>query len=233
MTEMIDGQVPVLTVDGPGGSGKGTICQLLAQKLGWNLLDSGAMYRVLALAALNHGVDFQNEQALEVLAGHIDVQFIPTECHTPIQIILEGEEATKSIRTEEIGVLASKLAAYPGVRAALLGRQRAFREKPGLVADGRDMGTVVFPDALLKVFLTASVEERAERRFKQLKEQGVDANLGGLLREISERDERDRNRSIAPLTPAEDAILVDSTGLTIHEVFDLIIKEASKRFSID
>jgi cytidylate kinase len=214
---------PVITVDGPSGSGKGTLCALLARQLGWNLLDSGALYRLLAFAAGNHGIDLTNEEALKQLAAHLDVQFIDK------RIILEGEEVTEAIRNEQVGAGASMVASLPAVREALLQRQRAFREMPGLVADGRDMGTVVFTDAPLKIFLTASAEERARRRYLQLKARGDDVNLASLLDEIRARDERDTQRAVAPLKPAADAILLDSTELSIEQVLERILREVADR----
>ncbi|MDH0097164.1 (d)CMP kinase [Pseudomonas sp. GD04158] len=214
---------PVITVDGPSGSGKGTLCALLAKQLGWNLLDSGALYRLLAFAAGNHGIDLTNEEALKQLAAHLDVQFIDK------RIVLEGEEVTDAIRNEQVGAGASMVASLPAVREALLQRQRAFQEQPGLVADGRDMGTVVFPDAPLKVFLTASAEERARRRYLQLKAKGDDVNLASLLDEIRARDERDTQRAVAPLKPAADAILLDSTELSIEQVLERILREVADR----
>lgn len=214
---------PVITVDGPSGSGKGTLCALLAKQLGWNLLDSGALYRLLAFAAGNHGIDLTNEEALKQLAAHLDVQFIDK------RIILEGEEVTDAIRNEQVGAGASMVASLPAVREALLQRQRAFQEMPGLVADGRDMGTVVFTDAPLKIFLTASAEERARRRYLQLKAKGDDVNLTSLLDEIRARDERDTQRAVAPLKPAADAILLDSTELSIEQVLERILREVADR----
>ncbi len=221
--------VPVICIDGPVGSGKGTIASLVAQRLGFNLLDSGALYRLTALAAVNHGVALDNEAALEVLAAHLDVQFELGAPGDPARIILEGEPVDKVIRSETCGGNASKIAGFVGVRAALLERQRAFAEAPGLVADGRDMGTVVFPDADLKIFLVASAEERARRRFEQLKAKGLDANLSHLLDEIRQRDERDMNRAIAPLKPADDAIVLDSTKLSIEEVLDRVLALADEQ----
>lgn len=215
---------PVITIDGASGTGKGTISQLLATRLGWKFLDSGALYRVLALAAQKHSIALDNEKDLEVLAEHLDVQFIAQHSEAP-QIILEGEDVTDIIRTEKIGNMASIVAALPAVRAALLSRQRAFRDAPGLVADGRDMGTVVFPDAELKIFLTASPEERAMRRFKQLKERGIDVTLSDLIEELRERDKRDKERAVAPLKPAEDAICIDTDRLTIEQVVEKIMFE--------
>jgi len=219
-----DLKVPVLTVDGPGGAGKGTVCHLVAQQLGWHLLDSGALYRLTALAAAKHGVDIANEEALEVLAKHLDVQFKPVQ-EGHVVTILEGEEVTHDIRTEEVGAQASKVAAYPKVRAALLARQRDFAQAPGLVADGRDMGTEVFPGADVKIYLTASAEERALRRYKQLNEKGVEAKIEDLLADIQARDDRDMNRDVAPLRPATDALVVESTRMTIDQVLDVVMTE--------
>ncbi|ATG74141.1 cytidylate kinase [Zobellella denitrificans] len=212
---------PVITVDGPGGAGKGTLCQLLAEKLEWHLLDSGAIYRVLALAALHHNVALDDETGLMPLAAHLDVQFPVVDGQ--IKTILEGEDVSRSIRTEQVGEAASKVAAFPRVREALLRRQRAFRAKPGLIADGRDMGTVVFPDAQVKIFLDASAEERAQRRLKQLQDKGFDVSFDRLLSEIQARDDRDRNRSVAPLKAADDALVIDSTHLSIAEVLDKVL----------
>jgi cytidylate kinase len=222
-------QAPVITIDGPSGSGKGTIAGLLARQLGWNLLDSGALYRLLAFAASNHGVDLTNEEAMKVLAAHLDVQFIAAADGKGQSIILEGEEVTDVIRNEQVGAGASQVASLPAVREALLQRQQAFKEMPGLVADGRDMGTVVFPDAPLKVFLTASAEERARRRYLQLKGKGHDVNLGSLVDESRARDERDTQRAVAPLKPAADAILLDSTELSIEDVLERILSEVANR----
>ncbi|KJG05638.1 cytidylate kinase [Photobacterium angustum] len=212
---------PVITVDGPSGAGKGTLCMLLAEKLGWNLLDSGAIYRVLALAAIHHGVDIESEDALVPLAAHLDVQFIAEG--ELVKVILEGEDVSGTLRTEEVGNTASRVAALPRVREALLRRQRAFSEQPGLVADGRDMGTVVFQGAEVKIFLDASAEERATRRMNQLQKKGLDVNFGSLLSEIQERDYRDRNRAVAPLRPADDALVLDSTELSIEQVLEKVL----------
>ncbi|WP_087108961.1 (d)CMP kinase [Parendozoicomonas haliclonae] len=226
----MENSVPVVTIDGPGGSGKGTVCGLLARELGWHLLDSGALYRLTALAAINHGVSLDDEASLEVLAAHLDVQFVAGDGdQVPPGIILEGEPVEKAIRQEEIGLGASKIAALPAVRSALLSRQQAFAELPGLVADGRDMGTVVFPNAPVKIFLTASAEERAKRRFIQLQEQGVDVSLDRLLEDIIRRDEQDANRAVAPMIPADDAIVLDSTKLTIQEVLARVLEEMRKK----
>ncbi|GGJ79162.1 (d)CMP kinase [Pseudomonas matsuisoli] len=222
-------RAPIITIDGPSGSGKGTVAGLLAGRLGWNLLDSGALYRLLAFAARNHGVDLTNEEALKVLAAHLDVQFLSSATGGQQTIVLEGEEVTNAIRNEHVGAGASQVAALPAVREALLQRQRAFHELPGLVADGRDMGTVVFPLAPLKVFLTASAEERARRRYHQLKDKGDDVNLASLLEEIQERDARDSQRAIAPLIPAEDAVHLDSTAMPIEQVLETILSEVANR----
>tara|TARA_R110000868_G_scaffold291692_2_gene552222 strand:+ start:30275 stop:30955 length:681 start_codon:yes stop_codon:yes gene_type:complete len=215
---MADNSAPVITVDGPGGSGKGTVTQMLARKLGWHLLDSGALYRLTALAAVRQGVALNDEEGLVKVAAGLDVAFEPTPEGEPVRVILAGQDVTADIRTESAGDNASKVAVMQSVRDALLQRQRDFRQAPGLVADGRDMGTVVFPDAPVKIFLTASAEERARRRYSQLKGAGVDVNIDALLEEIRVRDERDINRSAAPLKPADDAQVIDSTGLSIEEV---------------
>ncbi|WP_437881276.1 (d)CMP kinase [Pseudomonas sp. LRF_L74] len=220
---------PVITIDGPSGSGKGTVAGLLAQRLGWNLLDSGALYRLLAFAAGNHGVDLTNEEALKVLAAHLDVQFIAATDGKGQRIILEGEEVTDAIRNEQIGAGASMVASLSAVRDALLQRQRAFLDAPGLIADGRDMGTVVFPAAPLKIFLTASAEERARRRYLQLKGKVEGVSLPSLLDEIRARDERDMQRAVAPLKPAADAIQLDSTELSIEQVLEKILSEVASR----
>jgi cytidylate kinase len=191
---------------------------LLADKLGFHLLDSGAIYRVLALAAIHHGVDTESEDALVPLATHLDVQFIAEG--DLVKVILEGEDVSGELRKEETGMAASKVAALPRVREALLRRQRAFSAAPGLVADGRDMGTVVFPEAEAKIFLDASAEERATRRLKQLQQKGLDVKFDDLLSEIQERDDRDRNRPVAPLRPAEDALVLDSTSMNIEQVVE-------------
>jgi len=222
---MSNRQVPVITIDGPSGSGKGTICQLLARELGWELLDSGALYRLVGLAARHHGVALDNEEALVVLAAHLDVQFV-ARTDDNVQIILEGEEVTDAIRTEVVGKDASIVAAIPAVRDALLERQRAFAEPPGLIADGRDMGTVVFPDAALKIYLDASAEERASRRYNQLINKGLGASLQAILEDIQARDDRDMNRAVAPLKPAADAVILDTTTMSIKEVLAAVMDDA-------
>ncbi|KAA1155357.1 (d)CMP kinase [Pseudoalteromonas sp. FUC4] len=215
--------MPVITVDGPSGSGKGTVCRLLADKLGWDVLDSGAIYRVLSLAALHHQIALDNEEGLVPLAANLDVQFLVDSQTNAGKVILEGEDVTTTIRNEEVGAAASKVAALPRVREALLRRQRAFRTENGLIADGRDMGTVVFQDAPLKIYLTASAEERARRRFVELNTRGLDVTLSGLLQDIQARDERDMNRAVAPLVPAEDAIEIDTSDFNAQQVFDKVI----------
>ncbi|SOB75853.1 cytidylate kinase [Marinobacter sp. LV10R510-11A] len=217
---MSEGSAPVIAVDGPGGSGKGTVTQMLAKKLGWHLLDSGALYRLTALAATRQNVSLDDEAALIRVAASLDVAFEPTPEGEPVKVILAGEDVTGDIRTETCGNNASKIAVMQPVRDALLQRQRDFQQKPGLVADGRDMGTVVFPNAPVKIFLTASAQERARRRFGQLNAAGVDVSIDAVLEEIRVRDERDMNRSAAPLKPADDAQVIDSTGLSIKEVLD-------------
>jgi cytidylate kinase len=223
-------QAPVITIDGPGGSGKGTICRLVAQKLGWHLLDSGAIYRVLALAAIHHNIAPEDEEALQPLAAHLDVQFTCDE-QSNVRITLEGENVSQTIRTEQVGSVASKIASLPRVREALLRRQRAFREAPGLVADGRDMGTVVFPGAEVKIFLTADATERARRRYLELKQKGLDVNIDDLLNEIQTRDERDMNRAVAPLKPADDAYMLDSTNKTIDQVLEEVLSFTKKQLN--
>lgn len=217
----------IITIDGPSGSGKGTIAQNLADRLGWKVLDSGALYRLVGLDARNRGLDFNDEERIESLAKSLDATF---ECG---KIFLNKQDVTNEIRSESAGNDASRVAALPMVRKALLQWQRDCECPEGLIADGRDMGTVVFPSAPLKIFLTASAEERADRRYKQLKEKGMSANLPRLVEEIRERDERDTNRSTAPLRPAEDAIIIDSSVLSIDEVTGKIIEAASGIFNVE
>ncbi len=212
--------IPVLTIDGPSGSGKGTLAQRMAAELGWHYLDSGALYRVLAQAALQKEIDLADESALAELAATLPVTF-EVEADK-LTVLLNDQDVSLMIRSEQAGNAASKVAAIPAVRSALLQRQRDFRQAPGLVTDGRDMGTVVFPDAPFKVYLTASAEVRASRRYKQLKEKGIDSNLADLIKEITERDERDQQRDVAPLKPAADAIILDSTALGIDAVFQRV-----------
>lgn len=209
-------KVPVLTIDGPSGTGKGTLARLVKSWLGWHLLDSGVLYRLVGFAAGRAGVALDDEAALTGLAAGLDVEFVDLADET--RVLLGGEDVTDAVRAETAGAAASRVAAFPGVRAALLDRQRAFRRPPGLVADGRDMGTVVFPDAPLKIFLTASVEERARRRYKQLIEKGMSVNLAQLLGDIAERDHRDAERPVSPLKAATDAVILDTTRLDIAAV---------------
>lgn len=212
----------VITIDGPTASGKGTITRLIAQRLGWHILDSGALYRLVALAAQKHRIALDDVESLQPLAAHLDVEFVAAEDGEEMVVLLEGEDVTLELRKETTGNGASKVAALPVVRAALLDRQRAFVRAPGLVADGRDMGTVVFPDAVIKIFLTASAEERARRRYNQLKDKGLGVTMRSLLDEIAERDERDRNRAASPLVAAEDAVELDTSALSIDEVVDYL-----------
>lgn len=222
--------LPVITIDGPSGSGKGTIARLVAAKTGFSLLDSGALYRLTALAAKNNATNFDDEDAVASQAANLDVAFEATDGQT--RIVLAGKDVSTDIRQEEIGMYASRVAAYPKVRAALLQRQRDFLQPPGLVADGRDMGTVVFPQATLKIFLTASAEERARRRLEQLKFGGQrisDGDYEKILTDIQERDQKDTNRTASPLIPAADAVILDSTSLSIREVFDEVITRFRER----
>lgn len=207
---------PVLTIDGPSGAGKGTISRIVARRLGWHYLDSGALYRAVGVAASWADIDTSDASALVRCTFDTKVQFV--EQGEAMRVLVNGTDATDELRLETTGALASAIAAIPEVRAALKERQRAFRIAPGLVADGRDMGTVIFPDATCKVFLTASAEERAERRHKQLKDKGVSVNFDDLLREIMARDARDAQRTVAPLKPADDAVLIDTTGIGIDDV---------------
>jgi CMP/dCMP kinase len=222
--------VPIMTIDGPSGSGKGTVARAAAHSLGWGLLDSGALYRLVALAGRRASVGLENGAALAELAIGLDIRFGSDSTGEEV-VWLAGEEVTGDIRTEMAGNDASKVAALPLVRAALLERQRRFALSPGLVADGRDMGTVVFPDAQVKIFLTASPEERAQRRYKQLKQKGLAANLAALSREIAERDQRDSTRAISPLVASDDAVSVDTTGMSVDDVIGRVLKIAHARLA--
>jgi len=222
--------VPVIAIDGPGGAGKGTICRLVAAKLGWHLLDSGSLYRITAYAAALRGLDLQDSAAVAEVARTLDVRF--AEAAESVSVIFEESDITNLIRTEKAGSSASIVAADPAVRAALIDRQRAFAQPPGLVADGRDMGSVVFPGAALKVYLTASVAERARRRYKQLKDKGMDVSLPALSQDMEARDRRDSQRAVAPLRACEDARVLDSTQLEIAEVVDLVISWASEVYAV-
>ena len=219
--------IPVIAIDGPSGSGKGTIARCVAEQLGWHLLDSGALYRLVALAAAHKGIALDDEQALAELAASLDVSFASDSAGEE-QILLEGQDVTADIRTEDRGTGASAVAGLQPVRDALFALQRGFRRAPGLVADGRDMGTHVFVDASLKVFLTASPEERAKRRHKQLNDKGIDVSLAALSRDIQERDRRDSERSVAPLRPAEDARILDSSGKSIEDVTRTVLDWVSE-----
>jgi cytidylate kinase len=214
--------VPIVTIDGPSSSGKGTISRIVAARVGWHLLDSGALYRLVALGGIQRGLDPDDVEEHVAVARAMKVEFAAATSGEE-RVILDGKDVTRRIRTEEAGAGASRVAAWPAVRAALLDRQRSFVQPPGLVADGRDMGTVIFPGAQLKVFLTATAEERAQRRHKQLIGKGSAASLAALSREIAERDLRDTTRQVAPLKPAPDAHLLDSTGLSIEAVVEQVI----------
>lgn len=218
-------EIPVITIDGPSASGKGTIAQLVAKKLGFHYLDSGALYRLIALKALQSHANIEDQTLLAHFARNLNASF---EDET---VSLDGRVVTNEIRSEQCGILASQIAAYPPVREALTERQRAFRQTPGLVTDGRDMGSVIFPDAILKIFLTASAEIRAQRRHKQLIEKGIDANIADLLQDIQKRDDRDSNRSIAPLQQGMDARLLDTTSLTISEAQDTVLSWYNEIFA--
>jgi cytidylate kinase len=219
---------PVVTIDGPSGSGKGTVSRAVAQRVGWHLLDSGALYRLVAYVGLDQGLDPGDVAGHARLAAGLGVAF-GVGADGSEQVLLAGRDLTQAIRTETAGQGASRVAAWPAVRTALLERQRAFARAPGLVADGRDMGTVVFPGARLKIYLTASADERAQRRYKQLKEKGSGVSLSALSREITERDARDSTRAVAPLIPAPDAEVIDSTGLSIEEVVGRVLELGARR----
>ncbi len=220
---------PVLAVDGPGGAGKGTVCRGVAEAMGWHLLDSGALYRAVAVFAGQRGVPVGDHRRLAELAAELPVDFVPAPDDT--RVLLAGIDITRDLRTETTGDLASRVAAIPEVRQALAERQRNFRQPPGLVADGRDMGTVIFPDAEAKVFLTASARERARRRHKQLLDKGIDANIDRLYDEIVERDRRDEERAVAPLKPAPDARVIDTTSMSIREVVDTVLSHLRSALS--
>jgi cytidylate kinase len=222
--------VPVVTIDGPSGSGKGTVSRAAARSLGWALLDSGALYRLVALAGRSAGIDLADEGALSALTQGLEIRFDSTPQGEEI-VWLGGRDVTRAIRTETAGSDASRVAALPAVRAALLDRQRGFARDPGLVADGRDMGTVVFPHARVKIFLTASADERALRRHKQLKEKGVAATLAALSKEIAERDQRDINRAASPLVASADAVLLDTTGMSVEAVVGRVLEIVRKGLS--
>jgi cytidylate kinase len=225
---MPDKIVPVLTIDGPSGSGKGTVSRMAANALGWHLLDSGALYRAVGFAAGMEGLDLSDAEAVTRCAQTTKISFRDPKDGLETRVIVNGMDATDEIRTETCGAAASAIAAIPGVRTALFDKQRAFRKAPGLVADGRDMGTVIFPDAQCKVFLTASAEERARRRYKQLKEKGLGVTLAALLREIQARDVRDAGRAVAPLKPAADAVVIDSTGMPVERVVATVLELVGK-----
>lgn len=225
--------IPVICLDGPSGVGKGTICLAIAKYLGWHILDSGSLYRITALQVFRfspeHNVDSISDLQLIEITNNLSVSY--GQKNGELVIFYNGENITQLIRSEEIAAIASQIAAIPAVRETLLARQRAFLQQPGLVADGRDMGTVVFPDAVLKIYLTASAEERAKRRYKQLKDKGIDVNLPSLVEELRLRDERDMNRQAAPLKPASDAIIIDTTTLDIKQVTNEVMYWVNQRIS--
>ena len=227
----IQNKIPVVTIDGPSGSGKGTVAQILAGRLGWHYLDSGALYRVLGLTAARRGVGLDAEPALCRLAETLQIIFVPQADGSPARVSVDGEDVSTDLRTETTGEMASRVAALPAVRRALLQKQHDFRQNPGLMTDGRDMGTTVFPDALLKVFLIAAPEVRAQRRHKQLKGKGFDANLDVILGEIRHRDARDTDRSVSPLKPADDAWILDSSTLSTTEVVDAVSRRLQARLA--
>lgn len=214
--------IPVLAIDGPSGAGKGTVSARVARQFGWHLLDSGALYRAVGHAAVTAGLDLATETQVVACARQADIVFEASADGTQTHVFVNGEDATDALRTETTGAAASTVAGYTGVREALLAKQRNMRQMPGLVADGRDMGTVVFPEAAAKVFLTASAEERAQRRYKQLKQKGLDVTLADLTEDIRARDARDAARAVAPLKPADDALVVDSTDLSIAAVVEQV-----------
>ncbi|HSX62674.1 MAG TPA: (d)CMP kinase [Tahibacter sp.] len=218
-----DKPAPVLTIDGPSGSGKGTIARIVAERLGWHLLDSGALYRAVGYAASMAGLDLSDDDAMTRCAETTKITFRDPKDGRETRVYVNSHDATDELRTETVGAVASAIAAIPAVRTALVDKQLSFRRQPGLVADGRDMGTVIFPDAAFKVFLTASAEERAKRRYKQLKDKGLAVTLTSLLREIEARDARDAARPVAPLKPASDAVLIDSTGMPVDAVVDKVL----------
>jgi CMP/dCMP kinase len=217
--------IPVITIDGPSGTGKGTISQLLAKKLGWHYLDSGALYRVLAWAAIQQNISLDNEEQLFALAQQFIVEFIVDDSGVASQIMCGNEDVTAAIRSPEVSQASSIVSTKPLVRQALFAKQQAFRQAPGLVTDGRDMGTVIFPDAPLKIFMTADPHERAQRRYNELKSKGIDVNLPTVLDALSKRDARDEERTTAPLKPAVDAIIIDTTALNIEETFQLVMQK--------
>jgi len=229
MNDRFDDSIPVITIDGPGGAGKGTICRCVAASLGWTLLDSGALYRLVGLDAVQKGIDLDDDQALAKLARELDIEFLPGD--EQVGVWLAGQEVSGDIRSENAGLAASQVAAKPAVRTALIERQREFQRPPGLVADGRDMGSVVFPAAALKIFLTASVEERARRRYKQLKDKGIDVSLSALSKAMADRDRLDTERSVAPLKACDDARILDTTSMSIDEVVSQVLEWQKEVFS--
>jgi len=226
--ESIAAEAPVIAIDGPGGAGKGTISRKVANRLGWHLLDSGALYRLVALEVLQQGIDPDDEARIAAVARGLDATF-DTQAHSA-RLILCGRDVTDAVRSEACGRVASEVASLPGVRTALVDRQRAFRKFPGLVADGRDMGSIIFSDSGLKIFLTASVEQRALRRYKQLKEKGIDVSLPAVSRDMADRDRRDGERSVAPLRACRDARVLDTTSMSIDEVVSTVLDWAAQTY---
>jgi CMP/dCMP kinase len=225
--------IPVITIDGPSGSGKSTIAQWLAKKLSWNILDSGALYRVLALVLEREAINLDDEEFLKSLVDSLDVRFAIEDINKVTTVFLNNKDINYIVRDEKVGNMASKIATFVSVRNALLHWQRSFRQSPGLVTDGRDMGTAIFPDANVKIFLSASCEERAKRRYNQLLDNGINVKLAALIDDIAERDLRDQNRDISPLKKAEDAVVIDTTDKTIETVRDSIWQVVQQRLSLE
>ncbi len=230
---MTENKIPVITIDGPSGTGKGTLATLLAKSLGWHLLDSGALYRAMAWAVLKQNIDYKDEKALSEMLEKSELELRETTPDDPPQIWSHGEDISEAIRLEEVGTMASKIAAIPAVRARLLHYQRKTRRHPGLIADGRDMGSVVFPDASLKFFLKADSEVRSNRRHNQLKQKGISVSLRDIRKDLVKRDDRDENREISPMKAMPDMILIDTSDLTIEQVFSRVMEELRERLQLN